>query len=235
MFMTVDAAAARLLRVVAVKDLHTVEADAAFEGVEGLPVTLLADDVVAGGDEVARVQANADTGRAVEMAEDSRQMLEAVADRPALPRRMLEQHHRLFARPRLERRANRLGNEPERVLLAARCAGSGMDDDAEQPERVRAIEFVDERRDRLLAQEWKRGRQVDQVAGMGDDRPDPGLVDAPAERADLRRIERLALPLAGVLAEDLQCLAAVRHRALDGPRHASGHRHVGSDPHLPHY
>ena len=100
-----------------------------------------------------------------------------------------------------------------------------------RPSASRAIELVDERRDRLLAQRRRCGRQVDQVAGVRDDGRDAGLVDAPAEGADVRRVERLAAQLAGVLAEDLQRLAAVEHGALDGVRDAAGHGHVSADTH----
>ena len=49
-----------------------------------------------------------------------------------------------------------------------------MDDDAEQAERMRAIELVDERLDRLRAKRGIRGREIDQVAGVRDDRRDAG-------------------------------------------------------------
>ena len=75
-----------------------------------------------------------------------------------------------------------------------------MNDDAEQAERVGAIELVDERRDRLLAQHRERRGEVDQVAGVRDDGRDARLVDAPAEKPDFGAVERLAAPLVGVLA-----------------------------------
>ena len=50
-----------------------------------------------------------------------------------------------------------------------------------------------------------------------------------AEQLDLGRVERLAAPLIRVLREDLQRLAAVDDRAIDGLRDAAGHRHVRAD------
>ena len=44
-------------------------------------------------------------------------MLEAMAERAALAGRVFEQHHRLAARPRLERRANRIRNQPQRLVI----------------------------------------------------------------------------------------------------------------------
>ena len=106
-----------------------------------------------------------------------------------------------------------------------------MNHHAEQTERLGAIELVDEGRQRRLAQRGRRGRQVDQVAGVRDDWRDAGLFDPPAERADVGRIERLAAQLAGILAEDLQRFAAVEHRPLDGVRDATGHGHVSAYTH----
>ena len=53
-----------------------------------------------------------------------------------------------------------------------------MQDDAEQAERFRAIEFVAHRLDRLSAQRGVGGREVDQVAGVRDDRADARRLDA---------------------------------------------------------
>ena len=74
-----------------------------------------------------------------------------------------------------------------------------------------------------------RRRQVDQVAGVGDDRRDAGPLDEPAEGANLFRWKRTAAPLAGVLREDLQRLASVDDRAFDRARQPARDRHVGAE------
>ena len=51
---------------------------------------------------MAGVEADADARRAVEMIEDRREVLEAMAQRAALSRRVFEQDHRLAPRPRFE-------------------------------------------------------------------------------------------------------------------------------------
>ena len=58
----------------------------------------------------------------------------------------------------------------------------------------------------------------------------PVSFDPPAEQPDLGGIERLAAPLVGILAEDLQRLAAVDERAIHRLRHPAGDRHVRADP-----
>ena len=62
--------------------------------------------------------------------------------------------------------ADGVRNQPEPVVLGARRAGARMNDDAEQAERIGAIELVDERGDRLLAERGERRREVDQVTGV---------------------------------------------------------------------
>ena len=111
-----------------------------------------------------------------------------------------------------------------------------MDDDPEEPERFRAIDLVNERGNRLLPQEWKGGREVDEITGVRHNRRDTGLLDPLAEEPHLGRVERLPAPLARVLGEDLERLAAVHHRAIDGLRDTAGHGHVCADSkHSDHY
>ncbi len=106
-----------------------------------------------------------------------------------------------------------------------------MNDDAKQAERLGAIDLVHERGDRLFAQDRERRRQVDQVARVRDDGRDAGLLDALAEQPDFSVLERLAAPLVRVLREDLQRLASVHDRAIDGLRDAARDGHVRADPH----
>ena len=63
--VTIDAAAARPLRVVAVKHLEPIEADDPIELLERIAIARLGRDVVARGDEMAGVEADADAPRSV--------------------------------------------------------------------------------------------------------------------------------------------------------------------------
>ena len=132
---------------------------------------------------------------------------------------------------RLERSADRVGDQTERLVFGSRRADAGVNDDAEQAERVRAIELVDERGRASVAERRRRGRQVDQIARVRHDGRDAGLLDAAAEPADVGRIERLADQLARVLREDLQRFAAMQHRPFDGVRPRHRPRTCGANTH----
>jgi hypothetical protein len=126
------------------ENLETVDADAAIECRKRLLVACLAHDVVPRCDEMAGVETHAHARRAVQVVDDRGQMFEAVSESSSLARGVFKQHHRAPAWPCGKRVTDRRGDEPQRVLIAARRARAGMDDDAEEAERVGAIELVDE-------------------------------------------------------------------------------------------
>jgi cyanophycinase-like exopeptidase len=100
------------------------------------------------------------------VADDRGQMLEAMAERAPLPGGVLEQHHRLAPRPRLERLADGVRDQPQSLVFGSGGTGPGMNDHAQQAEGVGTIQFIDERVDRLPAKPFERGREVDQVTGV---------------------------------------------------------------------
>ena len=104
-----------------------------------------------------------------------------------------------------------------------------MQDDAEQTQRFGPIEFVGHRLARLRAQRGVGGGEVDQVAGVRDDRDEAGARDVAAELRDLVRWKRASAPLVGVLREHLQRVAPVHHRARNGARQATGDGHVRAE------
>ncbi len=101
-----------------------------------------------------------------------------------------------------------------------------MDDHPEQVQRLGPIELVDERRNRLLAQRRRRRGHVDQIARVRDHRRDARLGNACTKRADVVGPKWRGVPPVGVLREDLQRLAAVDQRAINGLGYAARHRHV---------
>ena len=151
--VAIDPAAARPLRVVRVEHAQPVEPDEPPKRLERLAVAVRRDDVVAGRDEVAGVEAHAGARRSVEVLDDGGQVLEAMPDRPALAGGVLEQHHRpAAAAGRGTRCRDGIGDETQRVVHRSRRARAGMQHHAEQSQRVRAIELIDERGNRQLAQ-----------------------------------------------------------------------------------
>ena len=89
------------------------------------------------------IEADAHSRRAAKSIDDVGEMFEAISERASLPRRMLQQHHRGHVRSASEREAERFCHEREGVNLAAGCAGARVEDDAEQAQRVRAVDFID--------------------------------------------------------------------------------------------
>ena len=78
------------------KHAQASETDNAREVLERLPIASFRCDVVAGGEQMTGVQADADAGGAEGQLDDSRELFEAPAERCPLTRRVLQQHHRLM-------------------------------------------------------------------------------------------------------------------------------------------
>ncbi len=83
-----------------------------IELLERVAIAGFCGDVVSRRDEMTRVEADAYAPRAPKVPDHRGKVLEAMAQRPALSGRVLQQHHRLCARPRLECHANRIGDQP---------------------------------------------------------------------------------------------------------------------------
>ena len=226
----IDAAPQRLLRVVQMKHLEPVEPDDAPEGAERSGISLRRDDVVAGCEQVTRVETDADPPMPRHPVDDRGKLFERGAERRPLPGGVLEQHHRFSTRAAREEFRQAVRNQRQTLRRAARGIAPGMENDAAQSQRLRAVDLVCHRRHRLLAQGTIGGGQVDQVARVRHHRFDTGSPDARTECAHLGRRRLAAPPLVGILGEDLQRGAPVRDRAIDGEGQAAGHRHVRAKP-----
>src|SRR5690606_27162703 len=80
-FVPIDPAAQRALRVVGMDDSEALEADNPIEGSHRLSVAVIRGDVVSGREQVAGVEAHANARRAIETIEDGREVLESMPDR----------------------------------------------------------------------------------------------------------------------------------------------------------
>src|SRR5262245_63746233 len=65
---------------------------------------------------------------------------------------------------------------------------------------------------------------------MRHDRPDAGRLDPGPKLAHFRRRHDAAAPLARILGEDLQRLAAMSDRTVDGARQSARDRHMRAEP-----
>ena len=190
-FVTVDAAAERLLRVVAVKDLQSIEADEPIERLERVGDSRKGRDVISRSEQMTGIQADADPRRAIEMRHDRREMFKAMADGSALSRRVLEKHHHLLARAQLEGARDCLRDEPERILFAAGRARPGWITTPRRPsDSARSSSSMNAAIDCSRKLRLRRG-EIDQVAGVRHDRRELGLRRRAGETCDFVRRERL--------------------------------------------
>jgi hypothetical protein len=130
--VSINTAAARPLRIVAVEYLEAPEADETIELLKDVAVARFGRHVVARRHQMTGIEADTNASRAAQVPDHCREMLEAMAERPSLPSRVLEQHHRFAARPRFECHANRIRNEAQCLVIGSGGACTGMNDYAEQ-------------------------------------------------------------------------------------------------------
>src|SRR4030095_9649597 len=97
--VTIDAAAEGLLRIVQMKRLQPVESNQPSELLERRRVAFGRADVVYGCQQMAGIEAYANTRVVVHLRDDRRELLERRAQRRPLARRVFEQHHRPAAPP----------------------------------------------------------------------------------------------------------------------------------------
>jgi hypothetical protein len=166
MLVAIDAAAERFLRVVQVKHLQAIESHQTSELFECRRVAFGRTDVIAGRDQVTRVQADADAAMVVHLGDDHRELLERRAERGALTGRVLQQDHRLAAAASLQQLEQPFRDQLESFRFAADRVAARMQHHAEQPECLRAIELVAHCFHRSPAQSRNRRRQVDQITGV---------------------------------------------------------------------
>lgn len=215
--------------VVEVQGADGGEADALFDLGKEIFVAAAVVDRIAGGEGVAGVEADADAARRGEPATDARQMLEPMAEAGALAGGVLEQHTDADPRQRGEDGRERGGRAIHAGLLAGSQVGAGMDDEGADAQPGAAGELVSERQPRAREQLRIGGAEVDQVAGVGDQRPDAARGVRGAEGGDLAPGELPALPLVGVLDEDLDRRAAEGGGPFDRGGHAARHGDVGTE------
>ena len=187
--------------------------------------------VVAGGEQVAGVDAHPQVVRKAAAAEQPAQLGQPAAQGRAHAGGGLEQH--------LQVRVRGLRLFDGRIQVAGHRLQPGLDARAQVAARVEdhpgdaqlaaAAEFVRQGVDGFACRSRVRGCQVDEVRAVrGHRHPSRGLPFLP-EQADILRTRRADPPLALVGGEDLQRLTAHREDAVKGAVQAAGDGLVGAE------
>src|SRR2546430_13734584 len=161
---------------------------------EGGVVAFGLSEIVAGGEEVAGVEADPDALRNLDGAEEQGELLEGPADGRAAARGVLEEDHdAIAARPR-DHLVEGSHDAADALVEPLAAMGAGMDDHEGQAEGLRALELVLERRHRPLPLRLGGRGEVDQVARVGEDGPHARRLPCAAEASDIPLRKRHARP-----------------------------------------
>jgi hypothetical protein len=215
--------------VVHMEQLELLEADLRVDLVDQVPDALPCGDVVAGGVEMAGVDAEAEAlrpagsidqlGRLVEV--QAQQLRRAgrvlVDDRAALRagERLLDQLHGPLA-----------GVRPRVVL-----EGAWVHDDTDRPDAVAHPQRMGERFETLALHLLVLGRRIDQVDHVDRDGLDARGVHRLAEGGEVVVGVAGGAPHARALVEDLNRVAGALLRSLDRPEQATPCGNMGADQH----
>ena len=227
--MAVPVGPQRRLGVVDVQRPEAVQADRSIGGLEHRLEARCCADVVAGGEQVAGVEAQPEPGRAARGLDQRVQLLERASERPARAGGVLEvQRAGAGLGERLGDHSAGVGDGVGQRPVLGRA---GVQHDAGRADRVADAQGVRERRQRLGPQVRIVGGAVDQVDGMDHDCPEIARVHGLPKGGEVLVRVGGGTPHPRGLAEDLDRLAAQLGAALHRQRQAAGVRDVGADQH----
>ena len=214
-------------RVVRVQRPEAVEPDDAVELVDHLPEGLRRADVIARGEQVARVQADAEPLAAPGGVEQPGELLERPPERAAGACRVLEvQVAAVGLRQSL---LDDLAGALDRLADVALLGRARVQDHARCADAGTHSQRLSQRDERLLAHLAIGRGAVDQVDGVDQDGLDRAVGDRLAELFEVVFAVRGRPPHARRLAEDLDRLAASFDSALDRAIEPAGVRDVCAD------
>src|SRR5256886_4064012 len=186
--------------------------------------------VVAGGVEMARIEADPEPLVPVERRVERRELFDRAADRVSRAGRVLDQQPG-DVRAALERLVERRHHSLERYLETGALVGPHVEDHAVGLDRDGYVHRVLERGDGFLIDLVLRAGEVDQVEGVADDAPDSGFGAAFLEALEVGRVVVRRSPGARALREDLDAVAAHLLDPVDRRVDAAGGRNVGAELH----
>jgi hypothetical protein len=227
--VAVDPAAKPFLAVVEVERLELVETDRLVEAPHRRIVAVVVPQLVAGGEGVARVEADADARLVGDLVDDGGEFLEGAAEDGALAGGGLEEDHRLAVWLLLVDAVDRLGDAGDAGLWTGREGGAGVADEVGDAEQVAAGQLVGQRRPRFLPHLVVGRGDVDQVGVVGDEALHAATGPPRPERLGGGRVDRRRLPLPLVLGEELEGAHLAGEGAVDGVGVAAGDGHVGAE------
>ena len=190
-------------------------------------------DVVAGGEQVAGVEAHAEPLARAGRVDQLGELVERAPERAAGSCRVLEVQLAAFAVG--ERRGDRLAGARDRLADVPGLRRARVQDHGARADRVPDAQRVRQRRQRFGADLLVVGGAVEQVDGVDQDGFDRAVGHRLAERRDVFVAIDRRFPLPRRLVEDLDRLTAALHTALDCLRQAAGGRDVRADQHARDY
>jgi hypothetical protein len=208
------------LRVVQVERQHAAKADGPLAFRHRALPALAPPDVVAGGEQVARVEADPDALGTPHARHQRTELGQSAADDVPGAGRVLERDlHPVQGR----------GDARDARVEPVAHVRARVDHDRGEPERLGAIELVGERVDRLPPLRRPGRGEVHEVARVREHRPHPGAPPGRPERADVVGRERTRRPLPVALEEDLDRVASERVATVQRERETARDRHVSAE------
>src|SRR3954465_6551273 len=204
--VTVDTRSERLHRIIEVGGADGPHPEYPVELFESGLITAVGRDVVAGGEDVAGVEADGDAIRGAARVAYRPQLLKSAAHAGALASRGLEKD--LAGTPVGGEHLVESGGDVADSLRVVRVR-AGMHDERRNPEQIGPFELVDEGGYRLVAQIAFIATQVDQVARV-DRAGKRRVVAVRTEGARIFCGDLLGPPHPGGLREDLDSFRSVR-------------------------
>src|SRR5581483_9750489 len=234
--VAVDARAEALLRVVQVERDDARDADRRVELGDRRGVAPRRAEVVARGERVLRVDADAEPIAVRRRVDERREVREAPADLRPLPRRVLERDRRRIAAAGAQHLPEGAPRGPDAGRVAGARVRAGMADEVRDPEPGAALELVRELGDGPPAEGLVGRRRIEEVAVVREERAYPARCVRRVEGAHVVVRDHACGPLARRASEDLHRLAAGADAALEGPVEAAGDRLVRAEERHPlHY
>ena len=229
MLVAVHPAPQVFFRIVDVHDVQAPEADLALESSHGFGIGRARAQIVAGGEHVARVQADAQALRTPHLGQDGGDLLESVADRRPLAGHGLDGDARPAGRQPHVDLVDGPGHPAHPEVVALSHVSARVHHEPFHPQPPAALQLLDDRADRPRVQRVVGRAQIDQVGVVRHDRVDARPRPRRPEALHLGVSQGAGGPLIVALVEDLDGRAADGRAPLDGEIQTAGDRHVGPE------